>query len=131
MVVVVGVHAVFAWHDVRSGGWLVGVAHGVGMWQAQANPDEIDIDVDDDDDDEDGDVEGDMDVEKKNVPAAVFGALADQAATMQEEQAVEHMGALERMRQKKRENDAAFNKMKDSALKEAKAKKHTGWRDQV
>jgi len=100
--------------------------------EVQANPDEIDIDIDDDDDDDDDVVaskEG-MDVEKKDVPAAVFGALADQAKTLSEKSA-EPMGALERLKGVKREADQKLNRLKAEAEKEQKAKRATGWRDQV
>jgi len=71
--------------------------------EAQANPDEIDIDLDDDDDDDDDQeaVVSGMDVEKKSVPAAVFGALAGQAADMKEELNAP-MGALERLKKAKK-----------------------------
>lgn len=64
--------------------------------EPQANPDEIDIDMDDDDDDNKAEA-GEKDIEEiaqKEVPAAVFGVLADQAS--------EKLGALERLKKRPR-----------------------------
>jgi len=95
--------------------------------EAQANPDEIDIDMDEDS--EEDAVEG-MDISKKDVPSAVFGGLAEQAKAMKEE-AVKPMGALERLKEGKRKADDAFERTKRDAEKEQKARRATGWRDQV
>lgn len=62
------------------------------------NPDEIDIDMGDEDDEGDDQTSGgDMDIEKQEVPAAVFGGLAEQAKSEQ----AKPMGALERLKMKK------------------------------